>query len=115
MSSFGNGSVWVVRGVRRERGLGGAKLWCWWAADAVSDPKCWGVGTEDEGRVGGSALDVRLRITRLGAPSSVAGIDAVAEEFFFFFFFFIVTSPRIRHPAWWGPPYGAASMYNEVT
>ena len=35
--------------------------------------------------------------------------------FFFFFFFFIVTSPRIRHPAWRGPPYRAASMYNEVT
>ena len=32
-----------------------------------------------------------------------------------FFFFFIVTSPRIRHPAWRGPPYRAASMYNEVT
>ena len=38
-----------------------------------------------------------------------------ASPLIFFFFFFIVTSPRIRHPAWRGPPYRAASMYNEVT
>ena len=42
-------------------------------------------------------------------------VEVKDEGDFFFFFFFIVTSPRIRHPAWRGPPYRAASMYNEVT
>ena len=36
--------------------------------------------TVDEGRGGGSARDARPKITRLGAASSVAGVDAVAEE-----------------------------------
>ena len=58
----------------------------------------------------GEAVSYALPVGRVPALSS----DPM-YFFFFFFFFFIVISPRIRHLAWRGPPYGAASMYNEVT
>ena len=43
-------------------------------------PNVEGWETEDEGRVGRSARDVRPKLPRVGAARSVAGVDAVAEE-----------------------------------
>ena len=43
-------------------------------------PSIGGWETEDEGRRGGSARDVRPKVPRVGAAKSVAGVDAVAEE-----------------------------------
>ena len=43
-------------------------------------PDVGGWETEDEGRGGGSARNVRLKVPRVGAAMSVAGVDAVAEE-----------------------------------
>ena len=43
-------------------------------------PSVGGWETDDEGHGGGSARDARPKIPRVGAASSVAGVDAVAEE-----------------------------------
>ena len=43
-------------------------------------PSVGGSETENEGCGGGSARDARQKIPRVGAASSVAGVDPVAEE-----------------------------------
>ena len=43
-------------------------------------PSVGGWETEDEGRGGGSARNVRPKVPRQGAATSVARVDAVAEE-----------------------------------
>ena len=73
-------------------------------------------GHIDEGQWARPMLKERNKRKEIKSrPSIQSKSTQVPTTFFFFFFFFKVTSPRIRHPAWRGPPYRAASMYNEVT
>ena len=67
-------------GKKRKGGLAVPSLGAGGLRTPSPTPSVGGWETEDESRGGGSARDVSPKVPRVGAATSVAGVDAVAEE-----------------------------------